>query len=213
MVRRLFTVAIIFFVAPTTSMATQHGAKIGLNYSFIVGDVNYDKGKLGYNIGLIEYFRITDRINIQAEILYCTKGAIFTQVGIDIIGNELGTFDVVYHYGYLEIPALAKYSIAINGTNDLGLFIGPHISFLANAYWRITEPAQLGIEDKKYDISDRTNNIDYGLIGGLDYQFSVSKVKLFIDVRYCVSLNSVSKSVDWNWAHHQLFSSALGIKF
>jgi len=210
MLKRFFMITfVLFFVFSGKTMATKHGVKIGLNYS---NTTSGNKWKMGYNIGFVKNFEILTKIDIQAEILYSTKGSISTQQWTDEVGNDLGTFDLIFNYGYIEIPALAKYNFNFNEKNALGFFIGPHISILTNAYNRFSDPDKLGIRDKKYDIRD-TNDIDYGIIVGLDYQFSISKVNLFFDLRYSTSLNSISKSGNWESSHHRLISASMGLKF
>jgi hypothetical protein len=66
---------------------------------------------------------------------------------------------------------------------------------------------------KKYNIHDNTNAIDYGIVGGIDYSFSISTYNVFMDLRYGLSLNALYKPSDWEWAHHKALSFSLGIKF
>ena len=211
---RKYVLMIIMLLTWQSSFGqTQHAFKLGLNYSDIAGQVDYDKWKLGYNIGFVEGFAISRNFEIQAEISYSTKGAISTLIWTNEFGNEMGTFDIVYSYGYIEFPVLAKYNFVAGDKNGLGLLFGPHISFLTIAHWRIAEPEKLEIVDEKHDIRENTNAMDYGVISGLDYEFSLSRIDMFVDVRYSLGLNSLSKFSDWSWSHHQLISSSIGIRF
>jgi hypothetical protein len=207
----LFLLAVI----STESYANRYGVKVGLNYSDIPGKIDFNKYKIGYCLGYINYFQITENFDIQVELQYATKGAILTLDGRTEFGEMGGTFDLVYHFAYIEIPVLVKYKIGLDNSKHVGLFLGPQFSILTSAFWDIQDPENIGIEGRKRDIRDDTNNFDYGITCGLSYPFSISKLNCFVDIRYNLSLNKLWKSdeSDWNWAHHQLLYSAIGINF
>lgn len=217
--KKIFVFAIVFsIIFSTNSYAKQFGVKFGLIFSSIKGDLEFDKGKLGYNIGMIKYFSLMGNFDLHVEVLYTTKGAIISQVRTDETGNELGMFETVFHYNYLEIPILAKYNLPVYNSNRIGLFVGPQISFLTGAFWRIEENEDLMIKDTKVNIRNETNEVDYGIVAGLEYPFKVSQYSFFIDARYSLSLNALRASAldgwdGWDWAHHQLFSAGLGMAF
>ena len=65
-------------------------------------------------------------------------------------------------------PEMAKMNVG-----GLQIFAGPQVSFLADAKLRMTAGALgFNIIDNTVDAKDQFNNVDFGLSGGLGYQFS-----------------------------------------
>ena len=72
--------------------------------------------------------------------------------------------------GYVRIPVMGKYYI----TPGLSVLAGPSIAAKINA--------------KDYDVNKMVRNIDYGVEGGLAYEFDFG---IFIDARYYLGLANI----------------------
>ncbi|MFL9843859.1 porin family protein [Flavobacterium rhizosphaerae] len=76
---------------------------------------------------------------------------------------------------YIRIPVMGKYYL----TQGLSIQAGPELA------------VKIGAEDK--DVNRSTRNLDYGVEGGLAYEFGPG---IFIDARYYLGLANIYDSVD-----------------
>ncbi len=118
------------------------GPMAGVNFSDMTGDTNSDGLLFGFHLGFLVNFGVTDYFMVEPQILYSTKGA--AQDGYDL------------NLSYIEIPIWLRYQLS----SGLNFNVGPYAGILVSAK-----------EDDK-DSKDAYKGLDYGLAGGLGYQFS-----------------------------------------
>lgn len=166
----LTAMMLVLMVAGAYAQA-QIGLKGGLNYSTIGGD-NVDdlKGKIGYHVGGMAAFGLTESVFIQPELVLSLQGAAFD-------GDE----DVKWNITYVNIPVMAKVFL----TESVNLQFGPQLGFVV--------ASKAKFEDVEVDFKDETNSVDFGVGLGLGYE---SPMGLSIGARYNYGLGNINKDGD-----------------
>ncbi len=159
------------------------GIKAGVNLSNLYSsDVDANNARVGFNAGIFTEIAVSDAFSIQPELLYYTKGNKMTygnNGGVaDVVGAE---GDVKFNLNYIELPILARISIA----DVISIHIGPYISYLLGA----NVDADGTFSASPNDISkDQFNTIDYGVAAGV----GVDLGGFSLGVRYDLGLNKVA---------------------
>lgn len=158
------------------------GVKGGLNVSNFSsdGEVNDKKARLGYNVGVYGQILSTDVFAIQLELLYSTKGN-------DAMYN--GTFvdrRIKVNLGYLDLPLLAVIKLG----DAAEIHAGAYASYLLSADFTYD-----GVINAAGDLNkDKMNSLDYGLLGGVGFNFGAIQV----GARYNYGLARIVKDDDLN---------------
>lgn len=162
-----------------TANAQQLGAKAGVNFSNITGDLNaLYEGRVSFHIGVVAEFEISETFSFQPELLYSSQGAKIESVS--------GYYEHVNILSYLNIPLMAKYYLV----KGLSIEVGPQVGFLVSAKRKHEYRGVTGIG--KEDI-ENTNVIDFGLNFGLGYKLDNG---LNFDTRYNLGLTNIFKDVE-----------------
>ncbi len=150
------------------------GVKLGGNLSTLIQTSKYspsdggrrDNGssKIGFHGGITFEFLFSERISVQVEALYSAKGA--KLIGYDKTSEKK-------HLNYISFPILGKYY----ATPNLSIELGPEISLLSSA------------TSNDMPITKSTRQQDFGLVGGLAYEFYNG---VFVQGRYCLGLVDTS---------------------
>lgn len=143
------------------------GAKAGLNIANLGGDAETDGSLMGFHVGGVAEFPISENFSVQPEVLYSMQGAKY-----EFLGEEADL-----KLSYINVPILAKYYIM----EGLSLEVGPQVGFLMSAK----------AEDE--DVKDGYKSIDFGLNGGVGYK---TEMGLFFQARYYAGLSSINEEVD-----------------
>ncbi|MET3027604.1 porin family protein [Flavobacterium sp. UW10123] len=142
---------------------TKFGVKGGIQLSNLVGNVENETPKFGFQIGGFVEFKIAKRLFIQPEILYSTQGGKYERSSDDLVlKQELNS-------SYLNFPVMLKYYVI----DKLSIEAGPQIGFLLDAKGKFevrdgTEPLSYGSGSAKAVY--KTENI--GLNFGASYDFT-----------------------------------------
>lgn len=159
--KQIMLVAGIFALVSTASFAQERraGIKGGLNVSNLyVDDVDDENARFGFNAGVFGEIISTETFGVQAELLYSTKGAKF----------ESGDEELKFNLGYLDLPVLAVFKLG----ESVDIHVGAYAAYLLNSKVK-TE----GIIDADFDIDrDDLNTFDYGLVGGIGFNFGAAQV-------------------------------------
>ncbi len=179
MKKLLFTL----FIIGATSFAMQAqylGLKGGLNMSNLnVEDVD-SEARYGYHFGLFVNLPLSEAISIQPELLYTTKGNKVTYDFDTFLGDFNGSSTLKLNY--IEIPVLLAFKVG----DAVQIDLGPYVGFLANS-----ELALKGdIEDTEDLDNDSFKNMDFGLAGGLAFNFGA----LQLGARYTHGFQEVQDS-------------------
>lgn len=154
-------IASIFFIAITSLAFAQDGVglKGGINFSsFIQNEIEDENMRTGWHAGLYSKSSIGHNVYFQPELLFSTKGTSIEYT----IGNSQGQTDANLYY--IDVPVL----IGVDLTDRLSLQVGPYLSYLVDV--NITSEGDFGNDESDVD-RDHLKSFDFGLSGGLEYNF------------------------------------------
>lgn len=189
----LVTVFTFGFVNAQDKKEMSFGVKGGLNVASIsnIDEDGVNKDPLiGFHIGFLGEFMISDQFAIQPELLYSTQG-----VKANFDGEKAD-----FKLDYINIPVMAKYYVA----DAFSLELGPQIGFLVSA------DAEAG--GVSVDIKDELKSVDVSLGFGASYIFAE---KFMLGARYNLGLTQVQEEVspgDSEWKN-SVFQISVGYKF
>ena len=177
---RVFAIAGMFILLCadfTFAQTGRAGIKGGLNVSNLyIDDVDDENARYGLNVGFYGQVLSTDAFALQLGLLYSTKGSRDTYSGI---------FDeeVKYNLNYLDLPVLAVFKLGESAEIHLGGYAG----YLLNA--NISYEGDLVNDVDEID-RDHLNSFDYGLSGGVGFNFGPVQV----GARYNYGLAKIADS-------------------
>ena len=125
------------------------------------------KVKMGFQIGAIGNFGITDKLSIQPELIYSQKG--------DVIDDGFGKRKT--RENFFGIPILAKFKFIQVGK----------MKFYANGgtYTNILVGGKIIYTDGEYHLEDqRYRTVDFGFNVGTGFQYDLKNGDLLFDLRY-----------------------------
>jgi hypothetical protein len=175
----------------TPSLHAQHsrfGIKGGVNLSnMYTNDVNDKNTKIGFNGGVFLKAALSDHFAIQPEVLLTMKGAELDYNNDFVSGT--GNFSL----NYVEVPLLA----VINITPNFNIHGGVYAASLINV--TVTNKGTISSFDFAKDLGrDNFETLDYGLVGGIGFNFNL----VSFGVRYDYGMNTVGKSYDFSGVSH-----------
>lgn len=171
MKKLFFTLTFVFTLFVISN--AQLGVRAGLNissYSFKASGTTVSAdSKVGFHFGIVNDFKLTDKITFRPGLLYSGMGGKFTVLDESITSN----------LNYLNIPLSFVYNFT---TDDKGFFaeLGPYVGFLLSA--------KSGDED----IKDSYNSLDFGLNIGLGYDLG----SFIVGANYGLGLANIAKTED-----------------
>lgn len=206
--KKLLTLSFILGLIATHGINAQEyfefGFKGGVNLSNITGDQtdNLDP-RTTMNIGVFGIYKVTDKIGVQAEILY-------SEQGFETEENDVVERDIVSKSQYINLPLMASYNIIEN----LWVEAGPQIGYLVKAEQDIetTTEDNLGSVESNTeteDVTDSYESIDMALNVGLRYKLARN---FLVQARYSKGISDVSKNSDIK-QNNQVFSFSVGYVF
>ncbi|MCG2418887.1 PorT family protein [Aequorivita sp. F47161] len=144
--KKLIVVAITLFIGTTAfSQELDLGIKAGANFANI-SDVNDLSSKTGFQAGVFAGIKFTDKVGIQADLLYSQQGAEF----------DAGEFDLTY----VNVPVVLKYYLV----KGLNIQAGPQFGFIVDD----------NIADVLGNIYEAESSDVSGIIGaGYDFPFGI----------------------------------------
>lgn len=145
------------------------GAKAGVNFASLVGDVEDAKMRTSFHIGLVAEIPLSESFYFGPEVLYSSQGSKFSDEGMD------GAIKL----DYVQIPLMARYYVS----EGFNMEAGPQIGFLTSS--------EIEVEDVGVDAKDFMSGFDYGLNFGLGYKLPAG---IFLQGRYNLGLANVFDS-------------------
>lgn len=200
MKNRIYFITILpFLLFLNIAVFSQIGMKGGVGVSDIVFAIEGQTPYLGYEINylthrnpLITYqFGVFGTVKInrlfyfQPELIYTRQGLNYN---IDFLYDQ-----IIYriYIDYLQLPLLINLSMRPEKKFHPGFYLGPYGALKLNAK-RITEIDGERIEEKPTNVK----NGDFGLIGGLSFDFDIPKGQLIADLRFNYSLMNIMYPID-----------------
>lgn len=178
MKKLLFVVA--FAAIGFTSVNAQEvkfGAKAGVNFASVTGDIENADGKVGFHIGGVAEIVISDKFSVQPELLYSAQG--WKEEYSEEFFGETYSYEFDAKLDYLTLPIMAKYYIA----EGLSLEGGPQVAFLLSSKGELSD--EEGSEEG--DI-EGLSDIDFGVNFGLGYKLESG---LNFGARYNLGLSNI----------------------
>ncbi len=124
------------------------GAKGGLNVSSFYGDDADDSAKkVGFHVGGVFEFVLSDRFSLQPELLFSAMGA-----------KSENNSKIKININYLTMPVIAKFYV-IEG---LSVEAGPQMGYMLSAKYKYDGDSQ--------DYKDAVKDFDFGLTVGAGYR-------------------------------------------
>jgi hypothetical protein len=163
--KKLIVAVITLFIGTTAfSQEIDLGVKAGVNFSKI-SDVDNLSNKTGFQAGVFAGIKFTDKVGIQADVLYSQQGAEF----------DFGKFDV----NYVNIPIVLKYYLV----QGLNVQAGPQFGFVLDD----------DIYDDSFGVHSVEGNAeksDVSAVVGAGYDFPFG---IRVDARYNFGFTDVLK--------------------
>lgn len=184
-----FTFLLIFLSSSLHSNGQlTFGLRAGVNFA----NVNIETeglsispdNRVGLTLGGLLNIGITEKFSVQPELQFTQKGYNFEFEFIEIIKQKIS-------FNYFEVPVLAKYKF---GEGAISGFIqgGPSFGYALSGNAESCTNGDCDSETFEFDDNDGFNRFDLGLsIGG-----GLSLGKLFVDLRYNLSVTNLSDDTD-----------------
>ena len=186
------------FASPASAQL-QKGLFAGWNNTGWTGSVPGDSGdsfesKSSYCFGAHLGGELSGNFSWRAEIIYSRKGAKTVQLGTDESGTSTGDVHYYFNVNYLEIPALATYTIPTRGAFSPVLYLGPAIDFELSSELDAQYPSGVKYAFAGDQNLDETSSPDFSLIfaGGVDIDTGNTLVN--VQIRYVMGLKEIYRS-------------------
>jgi len=166
MLKKYIPLILVVLFTQTLFSQINYGIKFGMNYSKVNVDnnftsievANYNSFKLGFHIGAVVRISISDKISVNAELLYSDKGSSNNK------GNDAEYYE--FNLYYLDFPLTLNYKVA----KDLYLQLGIEPGFLSSS----------NFDDYYREGVIQYNSFDLGALVGAEYFIR----KIGIGMRY-----------------------------
>ncbi len=174
-------VLLVFAVAmhPVFSQVSA-GPKAGLNFSSVIGGSRDEDNsfKLGFYCGFFMNLSINDKLSIQPEVLYSTRGFKYQRT----IGNN--DTSLSHNLSYIDFPFLGSYLI----TDRLSVEAGPQIGYIIadrtkgtagplSSAQEIDTSTVLGFNTTEYSVAVGAGFIaPYGITANIRFVYGLTKL-------------------------------------
>ncbi len=146
------------------------GVKSGINVANFNGFTKLMDPRIGFHAGLFAEKKLTDKVSMQAELLYSQKGS-RQDVLFPFNENDLRWVRFQTNYTYLDIPFLIKYELF----KGFSPYMGKQLCLLVRKNAKLK-----GYDTDKATISGQ-GRLHYGLVAGVMYNISD---RIGADIRY-----------------------------
>lgn len=175
------------------------GPRVGLNVSTLSVsnlELNNDKSKLGFNVGVAVEFPIVRSFYINSGLFYTTKGIKFENSGSD------WSLDETWNAGYIELPVYASYRLNFAEASQLQINFGPYFAYGVNGKVKYELNEEGDVSKYDYDIFGASEDdvekggvkrFDCGLGVGLGYTFH----KIYLGINYQFGLTNIADKKEW----------------
>jgi hypothetical protein len=176
---------------------TAVGPKFGLNFTTFGGDnSNVFTTTTKFFFGGFMQYDFIKNFGLQGELLYNSVGA-----GVSAQG-QTGSYGI----SYLEIVALAKYSIPVDKSVKIFFVAGPQFGI------KLSANAHSDASSTDTDISSNISGSDFDIVIGTGAAFKVGPGSIIVDFRYNIGLSNVNKTSPPNNTN-QVFNLGVGYGF
>ena len=216
--KKLFLVGALALFGAVNAQQTKFGVKAGYSLSSLklegTDEEEYDsKSKSSFYVGGLVEHKLTDKVGLQAELLYSETGGKYSNSISETIGGDTYTenSDSDIKIGNLMLPVSVKYYPAENFSLSGGL----NFVFILSAKYKYSYNLSGGDFSDSYseteDIKDEIKSLNLAPFIGAEYQLPNG---MFFDARYNIGLtNLVKDPEDDESAKNSFLQVGLGYRF
>ncbi len=176
----LLTCMLMLFIAASVAVEAEFGMKFGLTIGNAAFDPEFDTLEEGWDDvmlfgiteGLIVWFPLGEKTDIQTELILVQKGDKYT--------DEDDDYDVMLRLNYISLPILFRYHF-----NDVfAAYAGPGFNYFISGIFKY-------YDDDGFEamfIEEIAKKIEIDLSAGVQYMISD---KVFTDLRYSYGLTNI----------------------
>lgn len=194
----LFGIATALAVAPAASAQTAVGFRGGVRnaaLSTTQSATALNEMVLGAYLG----FGLSDRLALQAEVVYGTRGGAGLGLATDSLDDT--ATPVRLDMDYIEVPLLLR--TGFPGERFLAsFFVGPYVGFLLSCEVTPDGGSATTCDDDAATQRFAPRHTDFGMAAGVGLDVAIGESTLFIDVRYTLGLLAVQAGSDPFDARH-----------
>ena len=155
------------------------GPEVGVSVSKYGSDAGTNDFKSGAIGGLFVTYSVKNTFGITTKLLYSQKGASFKSV------------DTKQTLNYIEVPIIGRFFLNKEGNFRPNIFVGPSFGFLTGATNKVGSNDRVKIDNYQTVF----NTFDFGVTGGMGFNFLISDDTYFIiDARYTHGLSDITKA-------------------
>ena len=172
------------------------GPEVGISISKYGQDAGTNDFKSGAIGGLFVTYSIENTFGITTKLLYSQKGSYFKSI------------DTKQTLNYIEVPVIGRFFLNKEGTFRPNIFVGPSFGFLTGVTNKVGSNERVTMDN----YSASFNTFDFGVTGGMGFNFLISNETYFIvDARYTHGLSDISKSA--GVVNNNSFGLTVGLSF
>ena len=169
------------------------GVKGGMNLSNFAGDIDNNKAKVGFNVGLTVDYQLASSVYLLTGLEYTTKG------------TEGDGFDASYNLGYLQLPVHVAYKLPVSQSAVLVLHGGPYLAYALNGNYK-EGIASIDLFHDFENVGVLYNRFDAGFGIGAGMEFGKFGVGLGVDY----GLANINKEDGYSMKN---FNSSLSVSY
>ena len=216
--KKLFLVGALALFGAVNAQQTKFGVKAGYSLSSLklegTDEEEYDsKSKSSFYVGGLVEHKLTDKVGLQAELLYSETGGKYSNSISETIGGVTYTenSDSDLKIGNLMVPVSVKYYPAENFSLSGGL----NFAFILSAKYKYSYNLSGGgmseSDSETEDIKDYIKSLNFAPFVGAEYQLPNG---MFFDARYNIGLTNLVKDPEGNEsAKNSFLQVGLGYRF
>jgi hypothetical protein len=206
-----------------TALPIRFGIRAGMNVADWSGQAvqsalnltDYTNGAIskemrpGFHAGVYATIPLGSHFAIEPGVLYSEKGTVLRgELPFESLSFLGAGVKATARLGYVDVPVLAK--VYFGEGTGFYLFGGPQVSFLVSAKTRV-DAGLLGFSAYKqnFDIKSGLRPVDFGLSGGLGYQFESG---LGLSAGYDYGLSSLDANNRFA-SHNEVIKASVNYSF
>ena len=116
--KKIFTLLLLTMVTSVAFAQLTWNVKAGMNISSYLNDDDADP-KIGFRTGGGLEYAFNKTWSIQPSLLFTTKGATYSDSGVDMTVNQM----------YLELPVMGAARFNISGSTNIVISAGPYLAY------------------------------------------------------------------------------------